>query len=143
MERKATAVWKGDLKGGRGTVTTQSGVLRDQAYTFASRFESAPQTNPEELVAAAHAGCFAMALSAKLAAGGNPVDALEATSTVTLGQADGGWSVTKVHLDVVADVPGIDTAKFDALADDARANCIISRLLNAPITMSAKLRAKV
>jgi osmotically inducible protein OsmC len=143
MERKATAIWKGPLKGGRGTVTTPSGVLKDHPYTFSSRFEGDPQTNPEELVAAAHASCFAMALSAKLSDAGTPVETLEATSTVTLGQKDGGWSVTGVHLDVTADVPGVDTAKFDELANDVKANCIVSRLLNAPITMRASLRAKV
>jgi osmotically inducible protein OsmC len=143
MERKATAIWKGDLKGGRGAITTQSGVLREQAYSFASRFEGAAQTNPEELVAAAHAACFSMALSAKLAASGFVPEAVESASTITLAQVNGAWGVTAAHLDVVADVPGVDTAKFDELANDAKTNCIISRLLNAPITMRASLRAKV
>ncbi len=139
MQRKATAVWRGDLKSGGGSVSTGSGVLSDAAYSFRTRFESEKGTNPEELIAAAHAGCFAMALSAQLGEAGLKADEITAQATVTLDKTDGGWTVTKSHLDVRARIPDADEAAFRKAADNAKAGCPISRLLKAEITMNAQL----
>jgi osmotically inducible protein OsmC len=137
MIRKATAVWKGDLKKGNGTLSAPSGVLDEAAYTFATRFENKPGTNPEELIAAAHAGCFSMALSAELGKAGITPLSIETTAAVTLDTIDGKPTVTRSHLKVTGRVPGIDSAKFLAIAEGAKAGCPISRLLRAEITMEA------
>ncbi|MGE5569771.1 MAG: OsmC family protein [Rhodospirillales bacterium] len=139
MQRKASAVWKGGLKDGKGTVSTASGVLADTQYSFGSRFEEGIGTNPEELIAAAHAGCFAMALSAQLGEVGLKPESIRASAAVTLEKTADGWTVTKSHLDVVAKVPGADAAAFDKAANNAKAGCPISRLLKAEITMNARL----
>jgi len=139
MKRKASAVWRGGLKDGKGTISTDSGVLKNTQYSFSTRFENGIGTNPEELVAAAHAGCFSMALSAQLETAGLKAEEINTTATVTLEKVDAGWAVTAVHLDVNARIPGADQAKFDKAANDAKTGCPISRLLNAKITMNAKL----
>ena len=141
MDSKASAVWQGSLKDGSGEVSSESGVLSSAAYTFATRFEGKPGTNPEELIAAAHAGCFSMALSAQLGGAGLTPDHVSTTATVTLEQTDGGFAVTKVHLDVSARIPGADQAAFDTAAGNAKAGCPISKLLNAEISMNAVLEA--
>jgi lipoyl-dependent peroxiredoxin len=139
MKRKASAIWRGGLKDGKGTMSTESGVLAQTQYSFSSRFESGVGTNPEELIAAAHAGCFSMALSAELGKAGVTPESIQTTATVTMERLDAGWTVTKVHLEVAAKVPGADPASFTAAANAAKAGCPISRLLNATITMEAKL----
>ncbi|MBY0535167.1 MAG: OsmC family protein [Chitinophagaceae bacterium] len=135
MKRSATAIWKGAGKDGKGHLTTQSKVMDGQAYDFKSRFEDGTYTNPEELIAAAHAGCFAMKLSFVLGAAGFTADELDATATVTL---DNG-AVTSSALVLKAKIPGIDEAKFQECAADAKANCPISKLLNAEISLDASL----
>lgn len=139
MKRKASATWTGGIKDGRGAISTASGVLKDTQYSFSTRFEEGIGTNPEELIAAAHAGCFAMALSAQLGEAGMTPEAIHATATVSLEKNATGWAVTASHLDVSARIPGADPAAFDRAAGDAKAGCPISRLLNAKITMDAKL----
>jgi len=140
MDRTASAVWHGGLKDGKGTISTQSGVLKDTQYSFSTRFEDGIGTNPEELIAAAHAGCFTMALSGQLTTAGFVPDSLETTATVTLEKTDAGPTVTKIHLTTKAKVPNIDKAKFDELAGNAKAGCPISRLLKAAeITLDATL----
>jgi osmotically inducible protein OsmC len=139
MVRKASAVWKGSLKEGKGTISSDSGVLSDTPYSFSTRFENAKGTNPEELIAAAHAGCFTMALSAQLGNAGITPESLETTASLTLDKLDAGWTVTKIHLDVAARIPGAEKAAFDKAAENAKAGCPISRLLNAQITMTARL----
>ncbi|HEY5544588.1 MAG TPA: OsmC family protein [Gemmatimonadaceae bacterium] len=139
MERQASAVWNGTLKEGRGTMSAPSGVLKDANYTWAQRFADDPGTNPEELVAAAHAGCYSMALSGKLTAAGFPPERIATTATVTLEKMDAGMTVTKVHLRSRARVPGISPAVFAEQAEGARATCPISRLLNAKITLDAAI----
>ncbi|MGV3531005.1 MAG: OsmC family protein [Chthoniobacteraceae bacterium] len=141
MNRKASAVWEGGLKDGRGTISTESGVLSQTPYSFSRRFEGEAGTNPEELVGAAHASCFSMALSAMLGEEGLTPQRIETTSTVTLEKDGGGFTVTKVHLDVQVSMPGADQAKFDAVAEKAKAGCPISKLLNAEITMNAQLQS--
>ena len=141
MDSKASAVWQGSLKDGSGEVSSESGVLSSAAYTFATRFEGKPGTNPEELIAAAHAGCFSMALSAQLGGAGLTPDHVSTTATVTLEQTAGGFAVTKVRLDVSARIPGADQAAFDTAAGNAKAGCPISKLLNAEISMNAVLEA--
>ena len=139
MQRKASAVWNGDLKGGKGKISTASGVLSDTQYSFGTRFESGAGTNPEELIAAAHASCFAMALSAQLGEAGIKPEEIRAEATVTLDKTDGGWTVTKSHLEVTAKIPGVDPQAFDKAAQNAKAGCPISKLLKAEITMNASL----
>jgi osmotically inducible protein OsmC len=139
MVRKASAVWKGSLKEGKGTISSDSGVLSNTPYSFSTRFENAKGTNPEELIAAAHAGCFTMALSAQLGNAGITPESLETTASLSLDKLDAGWTVTKVHLDVTARIPGVDQAAFDKAAEAAKAGCPISRLLKAEITMTARL----
>ncbi len=139
MVRKASAVWKGSLKEGKGTISSESGVLSNTPYSFSTRFENAKGTNPEELIAAAHAGCFTMALSAQLGNAGITPESLETTASLTLDKLDAGWTVTKIHLDVSARIPGADKAAFDKAAENAKAGCPISRLLKAEITMTARL----
>jgi osmotically inducible protein OsmC len=139
MERKASAVWQGGLKDGKGTLSADSGVLRQTPYSFAQRFETAPGTNPEELLAAAHAGCFTMALSAQLGNAGMTADRLETTATVTLEKVGDGFTITKSHLDLVARVPNADRAKFDAAVKAAESGCPVSKLFKAEISVSATL----
>ncbi|MDD5139037.1 MAG: OsmC family protein [Verrucomicrobiales bacterium] len=139
MKRKASAVWHGGLKEGKGSISTESGVLKDTQYSFGTRFESGAGTNPEELIAAAHAGCFSMALSAELGKAGFTPASIHTTATVTLDKTDAGWTVTESDLDLTAKIPGIDEAQFIAIADGAKAGCPISRLLNAKVTLYAKL----
>ena len=139
MIRKASAVWKGSLKEGKGTISTDSGVLSNTQYSFSTRFENGKGTNPEELIAAAHAGCFTMALSAQLGNAGITPETLETTASLTLEKLDAGFTVTKVHLDVAGRIPGNDKAAFEKAAQEAKAGCPISRLLKAEITMTARL----
>ncbi len=139
MQRKGSAVWQGDLRAGKGSVSTESGVLKDARYSFSTRFENGTGTNPEELVAAAHAGCFSMALSAQLGEAKLTPTSVRTTATVTLERLDAGFTVTKVHLDVAAKVPGASKEAFDTAAANAKAGCPISKLLRAEITMTAKL----
>jgi len=139
MIRKASAVWNGNLRDGKGTVTTESGALAQTPYSFRSRFETGTGTNPEELIAAGHAGCFTMALSAQLTGAGLTPDTIATSAALTLEKLDNGWTVTKIHLDVTARVPGATSETFQKLAADAKANCPISRLLKAEITMTATL----
>ena len=141
MKRTASALWQGDLKNGKGSLSTASGVLKETQYSFTTRFENGVGTNPEELIAAAHAGCFAMAFSAELGKAGFTPASIRATATVTLDKTDAGWTVTESHLDLTAKIPGIDQAKFTAIANGAKAGCPISRLLNAKVTLDAKLEA--
>lgn len=139
MKRNASAIWRGGLKDGKGTISTGSGVLKETQYSFSTRFENGIGTNPEELIAAAHAGCFAMAFSAELGKAGITPESIAATATVTLDQTEAGFTVTQSHLDVVAKVPGADGSKVLEIANAAKAGCPISRLLNAKVTMDAKL----
>jgi osmotically inducible protein OsmC len=139
MVRKASAVWNGSLKEGKGTISTDSGVLSKTQYSFSTRFENGAGTNPEELIAAAHAGCFTMALSAQLGNAGITPESLETTAAVTLEKLEAGFTITKIHLDVTAKIPGVDQAAFEKAAANAKAGCPVSRLLNAEITMTARL----
>jgi osmotically inducible protein OsmC len=139
MKRSASAVWNGGLKDGRGTISTQSGVLSETQYSFGTRFEDGKGTNPEELIAAAHAGCFSMALSAQLNNAGKTAERIQTEAVVTLDKTDAGFTVTAVHLKVRAKVPGATPPDFEKAANDAKAGCPISRLLKAEITMEAKL----
>lgn len=139
MKRTASAVWQGDLKGGSGRISSASGVLANTPYSFGTRFEESPGTNPEELIAAAHAGCFSMALSAQLGNAELKPERISTTAVVTLDKTDAGWTVVSSHLQVTAKVPGASQAVFDTAASNAKAGCPISRLLNATITMEATL----
>lgn len=139
MKRKASAEWKGGLKDGKGTISTESGVLDSSQYSFGTRFESGKGTNPEELIAAAHAGCFSMALSMILGEMQMTAESIRTTATVTLEKKEDGFAVTQSHLDLVAKIPGADEAKFQDAAAKAKAGCPISKLLKAEITMNAKL----
>src|SRR5258708_2531496 len=139
MVRKASAVWSGSLKEGKGTISTDSGVLSKTQYSFSTRFENGAGTNPEELIAAAHAGCFSMALSGQLGNAGMTPESIETTAAVTLEKVEAGFTITKIHLDVTARIPGADKAAFEKAAENAKAGCPISRLLKAEITMTARL----
>lgn len=141
MKRTASAVWNGDLKTGKGTVSTASGVLSRTQYSFGTRFENGVGTNPEELVAAAHAGCFTMALSAQLGEAKLVPQSLETQATLTFDKLDAGWTVTGIHLQVTGRVPGTDAQTFQKCAAAAKEGCPISRLLNTTITMDAKLES--
>jgi lipoyl-dependent peroxiredoxin len=141
MKRKASAVWRGGLKEGKGTISSDSGALKETQYSFSTRFENGVGTNPEELIAAAHAGCFSMALSAELGKAGITPESIDTTATITMEKTDAGFTVTESHLDVNAKIPGGDREKFTAAANAAKAGCPISRLLKANITMDAKLNA--
>jgi osmotically inducible protein OsmC len=141
MKRNASAVWNGSLKEGKGTISTESGLLKEAQYSFGTRFENGAGTNPEELIAAAHAGCFSMALSGQLTTAGTPPERVATTATVTLEKLDAGFTVTKVHLEVAAKVPGATEESFETAANNAKKGCPISRLLNAEITMTAKLES--
>jgi osmotically inducible protein OsmC len=139
MKRKASAQWSGGLKDGKGALSTESGVLSDTQYSFSTRFENGKGTNPEELIAAAHAGCFTMALSAQLEGAGIKADSLKTTATVTLDKTGDGFAISAVHLDVVARIPGSPQQAFDTAAANAKAGCPVSKVLNAKITMDARL----
>jgi len=139
MQRKASAVWKGGLKDGQGTVSSTSGVLSNTPYSFKTRFEDTPGTNPEELIAAAHAACFSMALSAQLGGANLTPENISTAATLTMEKLDAGWAITAVHLDVFAKVPGASAEAFNTAAQNAKAGCPVSKVLNAKITMDAKL----
>jgi osmotically inducible protein OsmC len=141
MKRKASAVWKGGLKDGKGTISTDSKILSDTQYSFSTRFEEGNGTNPEELIAAAHAGCFSMALSGQLGSAGLTAERINTTAAVTLEKTEAGFTITAVHLKVSAKVPGADKQAFETASNNAKAGCPISRLLNAKITMDANLEA--
>ena len=140
MKSKASAHWQGDLKTGQGKLSSNSGVLKDTPYSFKTRFEGAPGTNPEELIGAAHAGCFSMALSMILGDAGLTADSIDTDATVTLEEKDGGFAITKIHLDVNARIPGADDAAFQDAAGKAKAGCPVSKVLNAEISMNARLQ---
>jgi len=142
MKRTGSAVWQGGIRDGKGTVSTESGVLDGAQYSFSTRFEDGKGTNPEELLAAAHAGCFSMALSKQLNDAGLTADSINTTAAVRLEKTDAGFSITKVHLDVTARVPGADAAAFETAANNAKAGCPVSRLFNAEITLDAKLEGQ-
>jgi lipoyl-dependent peroxiredoxin len=139
MKRTGSASWQGGLRDGRGTVSTESGVLKETQYSFSTRFEEGTGTNPEELLAAAHAGCFSMALSKQLEDAGMRADRIETTASVRLEKTDAGFTITKVHLDLTATIPSADRAAFEQAANNAKAGCPVSRLFNAEITLDAKL----
>jgi lipoyl-dependent peroxiredoxin len=139
MQRKASAVWQGDLKSGKGSISTDSGTLKNTQYSFSTRFENGVGTNPEELLAAAHAGCFTMALSAQLGGAGITATRLETTCTISLEKVGEGFSITKSHLDLVANIPGADKAKFDAAVKAAETGCPVSKLFKAEISVNARL----
>ncbi|MBS1142831.1 MAG: OsmC-like protein [Proteobacteria bacterium] len=139
MKRTASAAWRGGLQKGTGHISTQSGLLNKAPYGFKERFEEGPGTNPEELIAAAHAGCFSMALAAQLEKEKMPADHLATAATVTLANEGGNFSITSIHLDLVAKVPGADTAALERVANIAKLECPVSKLMNARITLSVKL----
>lgn len=141
MKRTASAVWTGNLKEGKGNISTQSGVLSQTQYGFNTRFEEGPGTNPEELIAAAHAGCFSMALSAQLTEAGATIDSIKTHAAVTLDKVDDGFAITAVHLDLTAKIPGIDRSTFETLANKAKTGCPVSKVLNAKITLDTKLES--
>lgn len=141
MKRTASAAWEGDLKQGKGSISTQSGVLKETPYSFTTRFENGAGTNPEELIAAAHAGCFTMATAASLGKAGFTPEELATQATLTLEQVDGQWTITKIDLVLTGRVPGIPPQKFDEITADAKANCPVSRVLNAEVTLDAKLES--
>jgi osmotically inducible protein OsmC len=139
MKRKASAVWTGGLKDGRGAVSTESGVLKETQYSFSTRFENGVGTNPEELIGAAHAGCFSMALSGQLGAAGMTAESIKTTATVSLDKLEAGFAITGIHLDLTAKIPGADAAAFQKAAAAAKEGCPVSKALKVPITMDAKL----
>lgn len=141
IKRNGSAVWSGGLKDGKGAVSTGSGVLKDAQYGFNTRFEDGPGTNPEELIGAAHAGCFTMALSGQLGQAGLTAQELRTTATVSMEKVEGGFSITAVHLDLVAKIPGASQEAFDKAANTAKENCPVSKLLNANITLSSRLES--
>lgn len=139
MKRNASAVWIGDLKSGRGTISTDSGVLSDTQYSFKTRFEDGKGTNPEELIAAAHAGCFSMAFSSELGKLDLTAESIRTTAAVSLEKTDAGFTITSVHLDLKAKIPGADKETFEKAANNAKKGCPVSRVLNAEITLDATL----
>ena len=141
MKRNASAEWKGGLKDGQGTISTDSGVLADTQYSFSTRFEDGKGTNPEELIAAAHAGCFSMALSGQLGQAGLTAESIRTTASVKLEKTDTGFAITSVHLEVKARVPGADQQAFATAANNAKAGCPVSKVLKAEITMNASLES--
>lgn len=140
INRRATVVWSGDIKTGKGLISTESGALSEYPYGFAARFEGAKGSNPEELLGVAHAACFTMALSAELAKAGLTAERLETKAKVTLDKQDEGWAVTASHLTLEGTVPGTDAATFQRLAETAKANCPLSKVLKADITLEATLK---
>ncbi|MGH9928328.1 MAG: OsmC family protein [Pyrinomonadaceae bacterium] len=141
MKRNASAVWNGGIKDGKGTISTDSGALANTQYSFSTRFEDGIGTNPEELIAAAHAGCFSMALSGQLGQAGLTATSIKTAAAVNLEKTDSGFAITKVHLDVIAKVPGADSQAFATAANNAKAGCPVSKLLKAEITMEARLES--
>ena len=141
MKKKASAVWKGGIKDGGGTISTETGVLKEAPYGFKARFENGPGTNPEELLGAAHAGCFSMALSLQLTTAGIPPEKIETQAEITLDKVGDGFAVTASHLIVRAKVPGASAEKFAELAEAAKSGCPLSKVLNAKITMDATLES--
>jgi osmotically inducible protein OsmC len=141
MKRKASAIWKGGIVNGSGTISSDSGVLSNTQYSFSSRFENGIGTNPEELIAAAHAGCFSMALSGQLGAAKLTPESINTTATVTIEKQGDGFTITAVHLDVRAKVPGASVEAFDTAAKKAKEGCPVSKVLNARITMDAVLES--
>jgi osmotically inducible protein OsmC len=141
MQRKASAVWQGGLKDGKGSLSTDSGVLKQTQYSFSTRFENGVGTNPEELLAAAHAGCFTMALSAQLGNAGMTAEKLETTATVTLEKVGEGFSITKSYLDLAASILGANKAKFNAAVKAAETGCPVSKLFKAEISVTARLQS--
>ena len=141
MKRHASAHWQGGLKDGKGTVSTQSGVLEKQQYSFGTRFENGKGTNPEELIGAAHAGCFSMALSMVLGESDMTADSIDTKATVSLDETDSGFEISAIHLDLVAKIPGADKAEFEKAANAAKENCPVSQVLNAKVTLDAKLES--
>jgi len=141
IKRSGSAVWSGGLKDGKGAISTQSGVLDKTQYGFNTRFEEGPGTNPEELIGAAHAGCFTMALSGQLGEAGMTAEQLSTTATVSLDKVEGGFSISAVHLTLIAKIPGANQEAFEAAALRAKQNCPVSKLLNATITLDARLEA--
>jgi len=139
MKRTAKAQWQGDLKSGKGALTTQTHTLKDTAYSFHSRFEEGQGTNPEELLAAAHAGCFTMALSGQLGAAGLVADSLETECTITLEKGEGGFAITASHLDLKAKIPGASKEAFDTAVKNAETGCPVSKLYKTAITVNAVL----
>jgi osmotically inducible protein OsmC len=139
MQRTSTAVWTGTLKEGSGKISTPSGVLKDAPYSFLTRFENAKGTNPEELIGAAHAACFAMALSAQLSTMNFTPESIQTAATVSLEKLDAGWTISKIHLDLHARIPGITQAAFESAAASAKGNCPVSRLFKAEISLTAVL----
>ena len=139
IDRKGSAAWTGGIKDGKGSITTQSGALSAYPYGFASRFEGKPGTNPEELIGAAHAGCFTMALSLILGQANLTAESMETQATVSLEQVEGGYAITAVHLDLTAKIPGATQAQFEDLTAKAKAGCPVSKLMKAEITLAAKL----
>ena len=139
MKRKASAVWSGAIKDGKGRLSTESGVLSDTQYSFSTRFGDGKGTNPEELIAAAHAGCFSMALSGQLGKEGLTAERIATTASVTLEKSGDGFAITTVHLDVTAKIPGAERGAFEKAARNAKEGCPVSRVLNASITMDARL----
>ncbi|MFC4932510.1 OsmC family protein [Massilia sp. GCM10023247] len=139
IKRNGSAVWSGGIKDGKGAVSTGSGALKDAQYGFNTRFEDGPGTNPEELIGAAHAGCFTMALSGQLGKAGMTAQELRTTATVSMEKQGDGFTITAVHLDLVARIPGASQEAFDQAANTAKENCPVSKLLNANITMSSRL----
>lgn len=137
MRRKATAIWRGGLKDGNGTISTESGVLSDTQYSFATRFENGVGTNPEELIAAAHAGCFSMALSGELQKSGLTVESIRTIASVTIEKEGSGFTISAIHLNVAAKIPGADIKVFNEAATVAKENCPVSKLVKAKITMDA------
>lgn len=141
MQRNAKAHWEGGIKDGQGTLWTDSGVLDGTPYGFSDRFEDGPNTNPEELVGAAHAGCYSMALSGQLGKAGLTAESIDTKATVTLEKQEEGFAITAVHLDLTARVPGADRDVFLKAANDAKSGCPMSKVLNARITLDAKLES--
>ncbi|GGX92408.1 osmotically inducible protein OsmC [Litchfieldella qijiaojingensis] len=141
IQKSGSAEWRGSLKEGKGTVSTQSGSLKDSSYGFKHRFEGEPGTNPEELIGAAHAGCYSMALSMILGEADLEAESIKTEATVTLEQDDSGFSITRVHLDTTARIPGADQATFDDCANKAKVGCPVSKLFKAEITLDAKLES--
>ncbi|WP_027908998.1 OsmC family protein [Pseudomonas sp. URMO17WK12:I4] len=141
MKKTASAHWQGGIKDGKGTISTQSGVLAEQPYGFNTRFEDKPGTNPEELIGAAHAGCFSMALSKELGEAGMTAESIDTKAEVTLDKQDGGFAITAVHLSLKAKIPGADRAAFEKAVETAKTGCPVSKVLNAEITLEAVLEA--
>jgi lipoyl-dependent peroxiredoxin len=141
MQRSAEAQWRGDLKSGAGTISTASGTLSQTPYSFHSRFEQGKGTNPEELLAAAHAGCFTMAVSAQLAQAGLKADSLNTTCRITLDKTDGGFGITESHLELKAKIPGATKEAFEKATEAAKAGCPVSKLYNTKITLDARLES--